>query len=514
MTSMILLILLVVVATLSAAQRPRYNGHHNASTLLDRLDPRNSHIVLRGGNADTITGAYQHELKVLTASLKAAFGPQKVAELVDTLAVMVLFSYSFEQPFTFEQVNRLSHLHCSLLHVARNVAPYTRTDVFIWVSATEMSLLPPFMLALPGVVHILPIPESSWQDPPGTTFNENWNYAWMHGRDYYLMGRWRNTFASAFVRDMGYQYMLQIDDDTFVSEALSIDIVAQMRQTGSVMGIRSVLMREPENLVAGLPEFVRYWMATRNVSGPIGPLFEHLTPPNIDGLHTRGFDPVTVPGCFVIIDVHFWFHEVVQDFVNLVLKTGSDAEQRWNDQSIQNMVRLLFVPWNNVLVIQQRIFHSKVNIDCLPDLGCGSSLRAVGYEWPWQDYLEGSQISLLVGFRSDGNLYSFAFAEIPHDEHVELRSMFLQGATIKINQYHISQQLSPDLVATMLVERWNGLRNLRVAMKRSTTLPSLHNESDAYRTTSMDHVRDQMLHSLFSRSFAEQLVYVDDLGSV
>jgi hypothetical protein len=135
MTSMILLILLVVVATLSAAQRPRYNGHHNASTLLDRLDPRNSHIVLRGGNADTITGAYQHELKVLTASLKAAFGPQKVAELVDTLAVMVLFSYSFEQPFTFEQVNRLSHLHCSLRLRLRNLAVNFHSFQFVLLSS-------------------------------------------------------------------------------------------------------------------------------------------------------------------------------------------------------------------------------------------------------------------------------------------------------------------------------------------------------------------------------------------
>jgi hypothetical protein len=486
------------------------SGHQNtASSLLDRLDPSNSHIILRGGDEDWVTVGYQEELNTLTTGLKDAFGPQKVSQLVDTLAVMIVFSYSFEQPFTSSQVDRLAHLHCSLYHLANNIAPYTKLDVYLWVAAREISRLPSFMRTLPGMVYIVPIPESSWQDPPGTTFNVNWNYASVHDQDYYLMGRWRNTFAFAFVREMGYQYMLQLDDDTFAYDEFPFDIVQRLRNLGSVMGIRSALKWEPADLVAGLPELARYWMVTRNVSVPIGPLFELLTPPNISGLYSGGWDPLTFQGCFVIFDINFWFHEVVQDFVNLVLKTGSDAEQRWNDQSVQNMVRLLFVPWDSVCMFGGAIFHSKIDMDCFPDLGCESSLSAVGYQWPLQDYLSGSQISVLVGLKSDLNLYCFSFVDIPDDNRFVQQHIFLSGVNRVLNTSGFLQEgrdITPEAVAELLVQRWRQFRLRRVAIGSASIVPDSCNEGDTCMPPSLPQDRDQAPFSPFNYSFEPQLI--------
>jgi hypothetical protein len=73
-------------------------------------------------------------------------------------------------------------------------------------------------------------------------------------------------------------------------------------------------------------------MLTRGMSEPLGELFDHLSPNNMDGLSTEGWDRVQYSGSFQLIDVRFWYDEVVQNFVQLVLKTGSDMEQRWQEQ--------------------------------------------------------------------------------------------------------------------------------------------------------------------------------------
>jgi hypothetical protein len=65
---------------------------------------------------------------------------------------------------------------------------------------------------------------------------------------------------------------------------------------------------------------------------PIGELFDHLDPPDISGLTTEGWDGVHYQGCFQLIDVNFWHDEIVQNFLQLMLKTGSDMEQRWQEQ--------------------------------------------------------------------------------------------------------------------------------------------------------------------------------------
>jgi hypothetical protein len=447
---------------------------HRRQSLMERLDPRNNHVVLRGGNADMITGVYHDELQELIASLKQAFGIDKVSQLADTLAVMILFYYSFEQPFTLAFVRRLSYLHCSLLHLTRNVAPHTNIDVYVWVPADDISRLPPMMFTLPGVIHIVPVPKSSWLDPWGTEYNEQWNFAASHSRDYYLMGRWRNTFAFSFVKEMGYQYMLQLDDDTFISDPIEFDMVKQLRAEDCVVGVRSVMVTEPEPLVAGLPELVRYWMLTRNFTTPIGPLYERLTPPNISGLYTGGWDRGVMCTCFLVIDVHFWFQEVVQDFVSLILKTGADVEQRWIDQDVENMVLFLFVPWDNVFIFGARIFHSKVQMECIADLGCGSSLRAVGYERPIHNYLHGSSVSLLISVGGDLNLYSMLFDDIRSGDEHDVQVQHFQSAVERFSRENaLSDRASSAAMVERAIERWSLFMSYR-------SLFSMHDETPSH----------------------------------
>jgi hypothetical protein len=49
-------------------------------------------------------------------------------------------------------------------------------------------------------------------------------------------------------------------------------------------------------------------------------------------------------GHFVIISIDFWFHPDVQ-------RSSKDIERRWQEQTVQNMVRLIFIPENQLLVM-------------------------------------------------------------------------------------------------------------------------------------------------------------------
>jgi hypothetical protein len=80
-------------------------------------------------------------------------------------------------------------------------------------------------------------------------------------------------------------------------------------------------------------------------------LFKHMKPPDLNGLTSDGWDRLYHPGYFVIISVDFWFHPDVQDYLLTILRSGKDIEGRWQEQAVQNMMRLVFIPENQLLVM-------------------------------------------------------------------------------------------------------------------------------------------------------------------
>jgi hypothetical protein len=72
-----------------------------------------------------------------------------------------------------------------------------------------------------------------------------------------------------------------------------------------------------------------FWMKTRGMSVPRGNLSAHLA----GGQFTsQSWDREYFQGCFLITNLAFWFDPAVQDYIQMVLKTGCDIEQRWQEQ--------------------------------------------------------------------------------------------------------------------------------------------------------------------------------------
>jgi hypothetical protein len=169
------------------------------------------------------------------------------------------------------------------------------------------------------------------------------------------MGRWRMTFAFDFVRAMGYEYMLQIDDDTFVLQPINFNIVQDFRSRRIAYAIRNRIVREEAVVVLGLPELVKYWMVTRNYLTPAGPLFENVFSGDLSGVNGEGWNRHIASASFMLFDVGFWFEPPVQNFLQLVYSTGGDLMQRWLEQEVINMIHLLFLPEERVHRFHQGI---------------------------------------------------------------------------------------------------------------------------------------------------------------
>jgi hypothetical protein len=118
------------------------------------------------------------------------------------------------------------------------------------------------------------------------------------------------------------------------------------------MGVFSDHFGEPLFITNGLPELVKYWL-TVNLYTPKGDLVNRLEGKNLKNLSSETWDRYYHPGYFLIIDIDFWFRPEVQNFVMTILRVGRDIEGRWSEQMIHNFVRMIFIPNENVWIMNE-----------------------------------------------------------------------------------------------------------------------------------------------------------------
>lgn len=282
--------------------------------------------------------------------------------MVDRLAVMILFSHGFHE---YSLAWRLKWLRCSLQRLQRNLQSSTPADIFIWtLNSTEMRPRIPRWLkdaeAFPAV-HVMDIEPSTWQVPCGLSNDSMWAMRDIYDVNYRLMGRWRLSFSPAFVRAMGYEYYLQIDDDAILRQPMPENILQRARRQQVMMGVFPVQRTEAAQAAVGLPELARYWLAISNYS-VAGDLLSHLQPPDpgLSGLTSAGWDRGIFSGYFNLISLEYWFDDAVQDFLNTVFRSGRDIEGRWQEQAVMNMMRLLFIPLHRMwFMVEADVAHGR-----------------------------------------------------------------------------------------------------------------------------------------------------------
>jgi hypothetical protein len=168
---------------------------------------------------------------------------------------MIIFSFDFDKA-----VGRLRLLRCSLQLLRSNLGKYTPIHTYLWVNESSYDAYDRWLTEskLADNFFLMKIQAESWTSPRFVYLEDaQWAGKLLHSRDYYIMGRWRLLFSFPFVKQMGYQYLLQIDDDTLVLDPIPFNIVDYFNSHNIAMGVRRQLHTEGRFVVAGLLEFTK-----------------------------------------------------------------------------------------------------------------------------------------------------------------------------------------------------------------------------------------------------------------
>ena len=218
--------------------------------------------------------------------------------------------------------------------------------VVLWV--LNKSDLPTFMQNMNGIT-VLNLPVASWALPCNVSSNSTWNGRHMFDIGYYIMGRWRLTFAFEFAKSLGFKYVMQFDDDAFLNQPMSYNLSERMSQESKK---HAVIGRHPGKEfkfdIDGLPEFTKNWIDQHNYKLQ-GELLKHIVPSELSALSSANWDREYYPGYFLIFSLDFWYQSDVQDYLQAILLSNNDIQKRWQEQGVMNMIRLVFLKQEEVL---------------------------------------------------------------------------------------------------------------------------------------------------------------------
>jgi Glycolipid 2-alpha-mannosyltransferase len=261
-------------------------------------------------------------------------GTRAATDNADRLAVMIISE------------NR-ELLCCALKNIRENAMANTPSDIFVFSPTTAQedyvrvhcgsSLENTYFLQLNQSEH--------WTIPTEAGPQETWT-----NREYTIpyrkMGHWRLAFQFKFAAALGYKYMLQVDDDSWFPEPMSLNHITYMQQQHLHITARTI-SHDNVKIFSSLPELTRYHLVSKGIEPLL--LYDYCTPQNISGLYSdhtdsgdSGYDGTLLYGNFILFSLDFWFRADVQQYLELIFQSGGHFRHRWNEQEIIGMIWLMF----------------------------------------------------------------------------------------------------------------------------------------------------------------------------
>lgn len=184
-----------------------------------------------------------------------------------------------------------------------------------------------------------------WVAPHHVRDRKLWTGHWTE--QYRIMGHWRLIFQFRLAQILGYDYLLQVDDDSKFPETVQ-DNLFRIMATENLKIAGRAAFPDAIHVTIGLPELARYFLVTENHQ-PSPLLFTHCNPRSLEGLLSDvnrtgiGWDRTAFYGNFIIFSVRFMHEEMVKRFINLVERSGGHFMYRWNEQATLGMIWQMFV---------------------------------------------------------------------------------------------------------------------------------------------------------------------------
>jgi len=202
------------------------------------------------------------------------------------------------------------------------------------------------------------IPEV-WTDGRGSSFGMGHR----HMCDFYAYRIFR------ILLDLGYDWMMRMDDDSFLHDTIDYDLFEFMQEHGYRYGYRVDILESRQSSM-GFAEAAHAYLKVANVDSTnlqrsrITPWREGLVAMeavmrwagNKLGIPIKTLFPSALRvhpywcyyNNFFVTDLRFWAQPEVESFLQFIRRTGGTYKHRWNDLIIQAAAVQIFMPRHQI----------------------------------------------------------------------------------------------------------------------------------------------------------------------
>eukprot|EP00762_Andalucia_godoyi_P002764 ANDGO_04415.mRNA.1 Glycolipid 2-alpha-mannosyltransferase len=301
-----------------------------------------------------------------SANASAAATATAGAEVLHPNACVVFLIQRVHSSFHRESLSNLS----KSLHLLFENWPDVRNyDVLLfhggefdsWTAAQELNAA--LGRAISAFVKVVRVPHRYWGVPTDTVgkevYMQDWDHQWQ-SEGYRHMTRWFAYNMMEYLHEVGYDYVIRLDDDSFVRTPIVDDPFVQMQMNQWVYGYHMLLL-EPVYLM--LPEVVAHYIQQHSVNPTM--LFDYVSPErNVKSLllPRQGWNlqnlsnswPCVGPSCgtgwsgvayytnFFVADIGFWMRPEVREFWLYLDRSGGMYLRRWGDVMVHTMIVQIF----------------------------------------------------------------------------------------------------------------------------------------------------------------------------
>ena len=191
------------------------------------------------------------------------------------------------------------------------------------------------------------IPDSLWCPPECEELKNNPDpKSWVRPKfsvGYRNMMRWYGILIYKYLTDLGYEWYMRMDDDSFLHSKIEYDLFKFMHDNDYEYGFR-VYINDHISGSQGLIEFCNSYCETNNIV----PKFLNRYGKHNKLTTTKNHNITGYYNNFLISKLSFWMRKDVQNFLKSYDNSGYQYTRRWNDLISQAVTIQMFMDRHKV----------------------------------------------------------------------------------------------------------------------------------------------------------------------
>lgn len=189
-------------------------------------------------------------------------------------------------------------------------------------------------------IKFIQIPDEIWNPPNNINIKDKNNWVGNYPIGYRNMCRWYGISIFKFVKKLGYDWILRLDDDSFIHSKIEYDIFKYMHDNNKIYGYRC-LSYEDIKWRKNFIENILNYLSNKNIHKKYDILLKYYIQ-NQGKWISNKFNLIGPYTNFFITNVNNWINNDVENFLNFIDNTKGIYIYRWGDLIIHTAVINIF----------------------------------------------------------------------------------------------------------------------------------------------------------------------------